>query len=327
MRFATLGSTTLSVSEMGFGAATLGGEYGPLSVAEGERAVDAAIDGGINYFDVAPYYGRTQAEERLGRALQGKRDGVVLSTKVGRYDREPPDGFDFSAERVRRSIEESLRRLRTDVIDLYLAHDIEFAPRSVILEETLPAMRALREEGKVRYIGVTGFPLELLREVAAEGEVDAILSYCHYDLLNTRLDDELSPFTRDRRIGLINASPLHMGVLTSQGPPDWHGAPAEVLRAAKEAAAWCEARGVELADVALRFAFANGTVASTLVGMRTEAEVRANLRTLETDADPGILEAVRAILAPVQDVEWLSGLPENNPAALVQAASRPSGPR
>src|SRR5687768_7579055 len=236
MRYRPLGNTGFDVSLIGFGASSLGNEFGPTDVDEGVRAVHLAIDRGINYFDVSPYYGRTLAEERLGRALEGRRDRVILSTKVGRYDREPPHGFDFSAARVVRSVEESLARLRTDVIDLYLAHDIEFSPRSVILEETLPAMRRLREEGKVRFIGVSGFPLELLREVAEAAGVDAVLSYCHYDLLNTRLDDVLAPLARERGTGLINASPLHMGVLTGRPPPAWHPAPPEVLGAAAEAA-------------------------------------------------------------------------------------------
>lgn len=311
MRFARLGKTALRVSAVGFGAATLGEEYGAVDPAEGRRAVDCAIDHGINFFDVSPYYGRTLAEERLGRFLQGKRDRVVLATKVGRYDRDLPDGFDFSAERVFRSVEESLRRLRTDVIDLYLAHDIEFAPREVILGETLPAMRKLQEQGKVRFIGITGYPLELLRDVAIAGEVDVVLSYCHYSLLNTRLDRVLAPVARERGIGLINGSPLHMGLLTRQGPPAWHPAPEAVRRAAREAAEWCAGRGVEISDLALRFALGNGTVASTLVGMRTEEEVRANLRALEGGPDPELLAGVQAILAPVQDVEWPSGLPEN----------------
>ena len=314
MDYRTLGSTSLRLSRIGFGAATLGEEFGPLDEAEGRRAVDVAIDEGIDFFDVSPYYGRTLAEERLGRALEGKRDRVVLSTKVGRYDREPPHGFDFSRGRVLRSVEESLRRLRTDVIDLYLAHDIEFSPRRVILEETLPAMRELREQGKVRFIGVSGFPLELLRGVAEEAGVDVVLSYCHYDLLNTRLDDVLAPLARERGTGLVNASPLHMGVLTGREPPPWHPAAREVLRAAAEAARWCEAHGASLPEVALRFALANPTVSSTLVGMRTEGEVRANLRTLSGSTDPAVLEGVRSILAPVQDAEWPSGLPENDPA-------------
>lgn len=308
MRFSTLGRTSLKVSALGFGAATLGDEYGGIDVAEARRAVELAIDRGINFFDVSPYYGRTLAEERLGRYLVGIRDRVVLATKVGRYDRDPPHGFDFSAARVRDSVEQSLRRLRTDVIDVYLAHDIEFAPRDLILDETLPAMRRLQEQGKVRFVGVTGYPLELLREVVLVGEVDVVLSYCHYNLLDTRLNHALVPAVRERGVGLVNASPLHMGALTPAGPPPWHPAADEVLAAARKAGAWCAESGVDIADVALRFALGNDAVASTLVGMRTEAEVRANLRALDARPEPDTLAAVRDLLRLVQDREWPSGL-------------------
>lgn len=313
MRLSMLGRTDLRVSALGFGAAPLGQEYGAVSVAEGERAVAAAIDAGINLFDVSPFYGRTLAEERLGRALAGRRDEVVLVTKVGRYGPTLPDGFDFSAARVARSIEESLRRLRTDVIDLYLAHDIEFGSREVVLHETLPAMQRLKEAGKVRYIGISGYPLELLRDVAEEAGVDAVLSYCHYDLLNTRLDEVLAPAAEREGFGLVNASPLHMGVLTRGGPPSWNPAPERVLAAARSAAEWCAARGADLPDLALRFALANASVASTLVGMRTAAEVERNLAVLEPGAYDTLIPELREVLRPVLDVEWPSGLPENNP--------------
>ncbi|MGH7574568.1 MAG: aldo/keto reductase [Longimicrobiales bacterium] len=296
------------MSALGFGAATLGEEYGAIDPVEARHAVDAAIDHGVNLFDVAPYYGRTLAEERLGRFLQGKRHKVVLATKVGRYDRDAPDGFDFSAARVIRSVEESLRRLGTDVVDLLLAHDIEFAPSRVVMEETLPAMRALQRKGEVRFIGVTGYPLDVLRAVVVEGDVDVVLSYCHYNLLSTRLERELAPVVRERGVGLINASPLHMGVLTAAGPPPWHPAPGTVLGAAREAAAWCAANGVDIADVALRFALANAPVASTLVGMRTRAEVRASVRALDGAPDARALAAVEALLRPAQDLDWPSGL-------------------
>ena len=103
MRYNDLGNTGLKVSAIGFGAASLGGEYGPIESAEAERAVRYAIDKGINFFDVAPYYGGTLAEAGLGRALEGQRHAVILATKVGRYQGNRVEEFDFSAARVRRS--------------------------------------------------------------------------------------------------------------------------------------------------------------------------------------------------------------------------------
>lgn len=322
MRFNQLGSTSLRVSVLGFGCGPLGDEYGALDPAEGRRAVDLAIERGINFFDTAPYYGRTLSETRLGEFLRGKRDRVVLATKVGRYDRDPPEGFDFSAARVTRSVEQSLRRLRTDVIDLLQVHDLEFGDRSMILNETLPAMERLREQGKVRFVGITGYPLELLREVAEAGAVDAVLSYCHFNLLNTRLLEVLAPLARQRGIGLINASPLHMGVLTPQGPPSWHPAPPEVIRAARDAAAWCAARGESIEEVALRFALHAEAAACTLVGMGSEREVRSNLDALNGPPDPELLSGVQAILEPVRDVEWPVGRAENNHPALRDGPAR-----
>ena len=114
MEHRTLGRTGLRVSPIGFGASPLGNEFGEISEAETTRAVHRAIYSDINFFDVSPYYGRTLAESRLGQALSGKRDKIVLATKCGRYD---TNGFDFSADRVRLSIDESLRRLRTDYVD------------------------------------------------------------------------------------------------------------------------------------------------------------------------------------------------------------------
>src|SRR6516165_3228306 len=123
MDYATLGRTGLRVSKLGFGASPLGDVFGPADEAETTRAVHCAIDLGINYSDVAPYYGRTLAETRLGIALKGRRDRAIVSSKCGRYDVAQ---FDFSASRIRRSIDESLRRLQTDYLDIFLAHDIEF---------------------------------------------------------------------------------------------------------------------------------------------------------------------------------------------------------
>ncbi len=140
MEYRKLGQTDLNLSLVGFGTATLGNVFGNIDPGEAIRAVHLAVDSGINFFDSSPYYGITLAETRLGEALAGRRERVVLATKCGRYGL---DDFDFSAKRVAASMDESLRRLQTDYIDLFQVHDVEFGDVEQILHETLPALRQL----------------------------------------------------------------------------------------------------------------------------------------------------------------------------------------
>jgi L-galactose dehydrogenase len=308
MEYASLGRTGLRVSKLGFGASPLGNEYGQMDPAEGERAVHCAVDLGINYFDVAPYYGRTLAETRLGAALEGRRDKIILATKCGRYD---VDGFDFSAERIRLSIEESLQRLRTDYLDVFLAHDVEFASQTQIVEEAIPAMRALELEGKARFIGITGLQLGMLRRVAEAAPIDVILSYCRYNLLITDMDDLLTPFVQQQGIGLINASPLHMGLLTAGGPPPWHPAPAEVKEAGLRIVQFCELHSVQMSDLALQFCLRHPYAATTLAGMSTVAQVRQNVAAAGRVADTKLIDEIRSLVYPVANRSWPTGRPEN----------------
>ncbi len=202
-------------------------------------------------------------------------------------------------------------RLRTDYVDLLLAHDVEFADLRQIVEETIPAMRRLQQMGKTRYIGVTGFPLRTLIHIARTTPVDAILSYCHYNLLADDMDVILAPLAENQGIGLINASPLCMGMLTEAGAPDWHPAPSEMREAARRAAEFCHDRGYDIADLALRFCFDYPRVATSLVGMATRAQVRSSLNAFEAPADPQMVRKVRAIFAPVFNRFWSSGREEN----------------
>lgn len=308
MRHRQLGRTGLNVSVVGFGASPLGDVFRVTDREEGERAVHMAIDEGINLFDVSPYYGLTLAEERLGAALRGRRDRVILSTKCGRYG---VDKFDYSARRIVASIEESLSRLQTDHVDLLLAHDIEFGDLRQIIDETIPAMRRLQEQGKARYIGISGYPLRSLVRVAGEAPVDVMLSYCHYNLLADDMDSVLTPVAENLGVGLINASPLSMGLLTEEGPPDWHPATEEMRNAAKRAAEYCRDRGADLGELALRFCFDYPRSATTLVGMATREEVGKSLHALEEPADPELVREVRAIFGGTFNSSWPSGREEN----------------
>ncbi|KAB1213251.1 L-galactose dehydrogenase [Morella rubra] len=183
-------------------------------------AVREAFRLGINFFDTSPYYGETLSEKVLGKALKAlgaPRQDYIVSTKCGRYI----EGFDFSAERVTRSIDESLARLQLDYVDILLCHDIEFGSLDQVVNETMPALQKLKEAGKIRFIGVTGLPLEVFMYVldrVPPGTVDVILSYCHYSINDSTLED-LLPYLKSKGVGIITASPLAMGLLTESGPP------------------------------------------------------------------------------------------------------------
>jgi L-galactose dehydrogenase len=308
MDYRKLGKTDLNLSLVGFGGAALGGVFGNLDPGEGMRAVHLAVDSGINFFDTSPYYGITLAETRLGAALVGKRERVIVATKCGRYG---VDEFDFSAKRVTASIDESLRRLQTDYVDLFQVHDLEFGDAQQIIGETIPALRRLQQQGKTRYIGITGYLPKLLRRIAEAAPVDSILTYCHYNLMNTDMDEVLTSFARERGIGLINAAALHMGILTENGPAEWHPAPQAVRDAGKKAAEFCRSRGADIADLALRFSLDHPYVSSTLVGMANTRQVEASLELLRSSSDPELLGHVEAILAPVFNHVWTSGRAEN----------------
>nr|CAB3465896.1 unnamed protein product [Digitaria exilis] len=257
MELRELGGTGLSVSAVGFGASPLGNVFGDVPRDTARAAVRRALDVGINFFDTSPYgnttppsplpspsplrattdsprarryYGDTVSESVLGDCLRHAavpRDRVVVATKCGRYKDE---GFDFSAARVTRSIDESLARLGLDYVDILHAHDIEFTQLDQIVNETIPALKKIKESGKARFIGITGLPLSIYQYVldrVPPGSVDVILSYCHFGINDTSLVD-LLPYLKSKGVGVITASPLAMGLLTDNGPPDWHPAPEQL---------------------------------------------------------------------------------------------------
>ena len=311
-----LGRTGLNVSVIGFGASPLGNVFGEVTPAAGRAAVHHAIDAGINLFDVSPYYGLTLAEERLGAALAGRRDEVILSTKCGRYGAEL---FDFSAETVTREFEASLARLQTDYVDLLQVHDVEFGSIDLILNETLPAMRRLQQQGKVRYVGITGYWPGLLARMAESVAVDTVLNYCHANLLIDDMDRQLVPVAERLGIGLMNASPLHMGLLGGSPVPEWHPAPVVVKAAASAVVALCRAHDVSPATAALYACLEHPVVASTFIGFTSEAQVDDSLGALDWNPPDGLLEQIREIVAPVHNTVWPSGLPENQPVELTHA--------
>ncbi len=309
MDFRPLGKTGLQLSMLSYGASPLGSVFRPIEEAEGIRTVHTALDLGINFIDVSPYYGLTTAETVLGKALATvPRDHYYLATKVGRYGE---NDFDFSAPRVIASVDESLRRLGVDYVDLIQCHDIEFGSLDQVIKGTLPALRNLRDQGKVRLIGITGYPLKIFRSILDRTDVDTILSYCHYSLNDSSLET-LIPYLQQKEVGVISASPLSMGLLTERGAPAWHPAPAALKAAAAKAAAHCRSHGTDIAQLALQFSVSNPAIATILVGTASPENLRKNVAWIESLPDPQLLAEVQAILQPARNKTWPSGRPENN---------------
>ena len=304
-----LGQTGIRVSALAYGASPLGQEFGPVDVPEAMRAVRVALDLGITHIDTSPYYGRGMSEVLLGIALRDvPRDSYTLSTKLGRYD---VDKFDFSARRVVESVDVSLHRLGVDHVDLMFCHDIEFVDVTRIIEETLPALRKVQEQGKVRFVGVSGYPLRILERVLEATEVDAIMSWGHYTLQNQRLAD-LLPRLEKAGVGVLNAGPLGQRLLSSRPVPDWLPASTAVREACRRAAARCTERGTDIAKLALQFAIQRADIGTTVVSSARPDSVRQWMTWLEEPPDQELLAEVQAILSPVLNEGWISGRPENN---------------
>jgi aryl-alcohol dehydrogenase-like predicted oxidoreductase len=179
-----LGQTDLQVPILSFGASSLGAEFRSVTLDEAMSSVRVALDCGLTLIDTSPFYGRGMSEVLLGIALKGvPRESYLLSTKLGRYDLQH---FDFSARRVSESVDVSLHRLGTDHLDIVFCHDIEFVQMQQIVDETLPALQKIQQSGKVRYIGVSGYPMKIFRFILEQTPLDCVLSYNQYTLQNTR---------------------------------------------------------------------------------------------------------------------------------------------
>ncbi|MGG4046715.1 aldo/keto reductase [Paenibacillus favisporus] len=309
MKYRKLGKTGLEVSALSFGASSLGSVFRDTDEQESVRTVHEAIDSGINYIDVSPYYGLTKAETVLGKALKDiPRDRYLLSTKAGRYGEHE---FDFSHNRILTSLDESLKRLNVDEVDILFLHDIEFVPAQIILEEAIPALEKLKQAGKIRFAGICGLPLALFETLLPQIDVDAIISYCHYSLNDTSLLD-LLPLLEERNTGLVNASPISMGLLSTRGTPAWHPADPEIKEACLKAAQFCADQGEDIAKLAVQFSTSNERIPTTLVSTANPENIRRNASWVEEPVDERLLSEVLAILEPVHNRTWTSGRPEYN---------------
>jgi aryl-alcohol dehydrogenase-like predicted oxidoreductase len=207
-----------------------------------------------------------------------------------------------------------MHRLGTDYLDILLLHDVEFVPLQQIWEETIPAVLKLKQQGKVRAIGFSCYPLKTFNTVLdqIEDQIDCVLAYNRYTLQNTSLVDDLLPRLEKKNIGVMNAGPFSARLLTNAELPVWLKEPEDVKAAARTAAKRCESRGVDIAQLALQFSCAHPSLATTIAGSANPANIRKWVEWLEQPIDHGLLAEVQSIFDPVRNHGHAEGLPENN---------------
>jgi aryl-alcohol dehydrogenase-like predicted oxidoreductase len=310
MQTRSLGKTGLQLPILGFGASSLGQEFRKVNLEDAIRSVRVALDCGLNFIDTSPFYGRGMSEVLLGIALRDvPRDSYTLCTKLGRYDLQH---FDFSARRVAESVDVSLHRLGTDHLDIVLCHDIEFVEMQQIVDETIPALRKAQQQGKVRFIGFSGYPQKIFRFICDQTDVDCVLSYNQYTLQNTHLANETIPYLKAKGIGVLNAGPFSARLLTNAPLPVWLKEPEDVKAAARKAAEHCAKLGGDIAKLALQFSIANPDITTTIAGSANPENIKKWAQWIEEPIDQHLLAEVLDIFKPVKNIGHLEGLRENN---------------
>jgi D-threo-aldose 1-dehydrogenase len=301
-----LGQSTVAVTPLGLGCAPLGNLYAAIDDEQAKATVDAAWDAGVRFFDTAPHYGLGLSERRLGAALRARpRDDYVLSTKVGRLLVPNPGGagrrdddifavpadlrreWDFSADGVLRSLEQSLARLGLDRVDVLFIHDPE-GHADAAIRDAYPAVRELRSQGVVGAIGVGSCDWRVLHRFVTETELDVVMLAGRYTLLEQPALDSLLPACLERNVSVLNVGVFNSGLLATDRPHEglhyeYGRVPRDVLDRARAIAAVCARHGTPLPAAALAFAAAHPAVAAVVPGAQSPEQVHRNA---ELSANP-----------------------------------------
>jgi D-threo-aldose 1-dehydrogenase len=315
VRTRRLGRSTVAVTALGLGAASMGNLYREVSEEDARSTVDAAWDAGVRYFDTAPHYGLGLSERRMGAALRDRpRPEYVLSTKVGRVLVDNPDGagrrdldngfdvpadlrrvWDFSADGVRRSLSDSLTRLGLDRVDIALIHDPEESDDpAAALDQAYPALHALRAQGVVGAIGVGSKQRQILTRFVTGTDIDTVMLAGRYTLLEQPALDDLLPACERRGVSVLNVGVFNSGLLAVDRPDasrtyEYGTVPAALLERSQRIATLCQKYGVSLPQAALAFAAAHPTVATVVVGAGRPAHLTRNAELLARPLPPADL--------------------------------------
>ena len=315
MEYRQFGQTGIKISAIGFGCWEIGGGYGSIEETDFIKAVNGALDAGVNCFDTAEAYGFGASEKSLAKALGSRRKDAVVTTKVGVGYPDAPNYRDSSRKRVIESIEKSLRNLNTDYVDVYLIH---WPDRHVPFEEPMRALDDLVKQGKVKAVGLSNFKLSEIEACARSRRVD-VVQYC-WNMFDRRMQKEIFPYCSAHNIGVMAYGSLAYGMLTGTfseektfEKSDWRSRRGQLgninlfqhlfgpdhflmnLRAVEELKGIAKGYGKSLPQLALRWTLSNPVISTALVGCRNEREVDDNLGALGwliSDADMKEIDAI-----------------------------------
>ena len=299
-----------SVSNIAYGCATLANIYKPLNIDNCKELITYTFKKGINYFDVAPFYGGELAEKNLGESIKDiSRDKLFIATKIGRYtDNNSSSGaggyFDFSPEKIEQSIKNSMNNMNIKYIDLLQCHDIENVSTETITN-IIPLLEHYKTTGIINGIGINSYPIKPLINIIENTtiNIDSVGTYAHNTLINNTLLDYVDYFTK-KNISIINSSPLAMGLLTKDEPPDWHPASKLMKTTVNKLNDYCINNDLNITDLSMIYSLSNKDILTTITGGNSIIEINQNLKCLNKTIDDLILKDINQIIYPIKNKLW-----------------------
>ncbi len=310
MKKRKLGARGPELSVIGFGAWAIGGQWrwgwGATDEAEAVRAIQRALNLGVNWIDTAPVYGLGRSEEIVGKAIQGRRDEVIVATKCGlRWNEAGEIRHDISPSSIRAEVEDSLRRLRIDVIDLYQIHWPN--PNQSEINAWAELLK-LKKEGKVRRIGVSNFDVKLMRQCEKAGHVDSLQP--PYNFFQREIETNILPYCREHGVGVVVYSPMYSGLLSGRfdrsrlAADDWRtGHPmfnepklSHNLQLVDSLRPIAEKYGQPVGGLAVAWTLRHAAVTSAIVGARSTRQVEENVKAADCTIDDQDVQEIEALL-------------------------------